>query len=452
MGGMASFLYLKNQKGVLERARAIILQNSEKEQALYYDKNAKWLPFFDVHLCEGNIACREELLNLSVQFQTPILAFSIYDGDALFVLYCDGKAKIDYGYVKPDFEEFQEFDKECYSTEFPEFLLKFTGKSKQKQLYEIWNQKEDEGGNFFALDRMKKLAELFGLPIIYDADDDLSGYERVKNPKTEIPLPCLLSCHQEARSKEIFVRAYQIIYPKEKIDWAKARAKETDKYWQRKWKMEQKVYERMMMLKSLNSDMDMAKIEQSHKSKIYDLSDGFPHQKLIVGKDACALCFSENYWPTAWFTSAQECGVSHSPVCITKFESATTGYFSMSIEYSFDEQLGAVSQKSRAPGERIWTFAHEPAPMRCENGGMLLAYQNNIPSFFGLCEKGDEQTYNAFADKWRRIWSDKEMGAYETADKLKELLHFPLFYPAITIEGLKSVYKGSWVEILELEN
>lgn len=90
-----------------------------------YNACAKWLPFFEEKLCEGYIASSKDAEKLSKIFGAPVLAFSIFDSDILFVSYSDAAKNIAYDFAKPNFEEFEEFDTDQYSTAFPEFMLDF---------------------------------------------------------------------------------------------------------------------------------------------------------------------------------------------------------------------------------------------------------------------------------------------------------------------------------------
>ena len=50
-----------------------------------YRPDAKWLPLFETKLCEGYIASSRDAARLSKLFAVPVLAFSVFDSDILFV-------------------------------------------------------------------------------------------------------------------------------------------------------------------------------------------------------------------------------------------------------------------------------------------------------------------------------------------------------------------------------
>lgn len=140
-----------------------------------YSPNAKWLPLFETTLCEGYTAYSKEAAQLSKLFCAPVLAFSIFDSDVLFVSYSDVEKGIQYDYAKPNIEEFEEFDTNQYSTEFPEFLVQFCDRS---ELQSIWN-KPDE---VFADDRLKKLCQLMQIDLLYGNTSMLEGYQFISAP------------------------------------------------------------------------------------------------------------------------------------------------------------------------------------------------------------------------------------------------------------------------------
>ena len=143
--------------------------------ALAYCDNAHWLPLFIESLCDGHIVCSKELKRLSQQFHTPVLAFAIYDSDALFISYCDDNKGIMYDYIKPNSQEFEEYDSNLYQKDFPQFLLSLCDTTRHKRLLSIWNEPNEN----FADDRMEKLAELFEMKVFHNFSGDLPGFQRI---------------------------------------------------------------------------------------------------------------------------------------------------------------------------------------------------------------------------------------------------------------------------------
>lgn len=143
--------------------------------ALAYCDNVHWLPLFIESLCDGHIVCSKELKRLSQQFHTPVFAFAIYDSDALFISYCDDKKGIMYDYIKPNFQEFEEYDSNLYQNDFPQFLLNLCDTTKHERLLSIWNEPNED----FADDRMEKLAELLEMKVFHNFSGDLPGFQRI---------------------------------------------------------------------------------------------------------------------------------------------------------------------------------------------------------------------------------------------------------------------------------
>lgn len=123
-----------------------------------YREDAPWLPFFDVKKCEGCNASSKDARRLSKAFGAPVLVFSIFDSDILFVSYSDAAKKIAYDHAKPNFEGMEEYDTERFQTGFPRFLLELCPGASEEKLREIWDRDE-----VFADDRMYKLGDILGL-------------------------------------------------------------------------------------------------------------------------------------------------------------------------------------------------------------------------------------------------------------------------------------------------
>ena len=130
---------------------------------ILYQESAKWLPFYDEDICEGYIASHEDAMKLSIIFSTPVLAFSVFDSDILFVSYADTNKNIHYNYAKPNIDGYDEFDIDLYKTAFPTFLLDFCLAKEKEAFDEIWN-----GEEVFSENRMECLCELIGATPVYD--------------------------------------------------------------------------------------------------------------------------------------------------------------------------------------------------------------------------------------------------------------------------------------------
>lgn len=152
-----------------------MIQPQRKGAVIAYRLEAQWLPLFETALCEGYTASSKDAMRLSKLFQAPVLAFSLFDSDVLFVSYGDAEKEICYDYAKPNFEEFEEYDVERYSTGFPDFLTEFCSKTELKA---IWNRADE----VFADDRLEKLCRLMQIDLLYDGACVLEGYQLISVP------------------------------------------------------------------------------------------------------------------------------------------------------------------------------------------------------------------------------------------------------------------------------
>lgn len=149
--------------------------------ALAFREDAKWLPYFLTELCDGRNCSSKELKGTSERFQTPVLAFSIFDSDILFVSYCDAEKHIFYDYVKPNYPGMEEYDTEVYQEGLPAFLLSLDEENSVQQLGDIQRLKDiwDEKDMAFADDRMHNLLQFLGMQVIYDEEDIPEGFTRI---------------------------------------------------------------------------------------------------------------------------------------------------------------------------------------------------------------------------------------------------------------------------------
>lgn len=146
--------------------------SQRKGPALAYRPDAKWLPLFEENLCEGYNASSRDTGKLAETFGAPVLAFSIFDSDILFVSYAAPEKGISEDYAKPNFEGFEEYDMDQYQEAFPQFLCAY---GEESELREAW-----EGEEVFADDRMTKLCELIGAQVLYDGSELPQGFQWIK--------------------------------------------------------------------------------------------------------------------------------------------------------------------------------------------------------------------------------------------------------------------------------
>lgn len=126
-----------------------------------FQPDAKWLPLFQAHLCDGNTLSTQNLERLSKTFGTPVIAFNIFDSDALSLSCCDGAAGSCLDYVKPNWDGNTDYDMPHYRKDFPEFLNWLCPPEQRADLRAVW-----DGEEIFADDRMWKLFELLGMEAI----------------------------------------------------------------------------------------------------------------------------------------------------------------------------------------------------------------------------------------------------------------------------------------------
>lgn len=143
---------------------------------------AQWLPFWHTRMCEGSIQSSRNLRRLSEVFQTPVLAFALFDSDVLFVSYRDNAAGEAYDYARLPFEDYEEYDDTVYQLGFPEFLAQLCPPDRREELRRIWE--EDNEDDVFADDRMWRLMELLEMEVIDpEAGQFPEGFLRVTPAK-----------------------------------------------------------------------------------------------------------------------------------------------------------------------------------------------------------------------------------------------------------------------------
>lgn len=143
-----------------------------KRAVLAYRPDAKWLPLFEENLCEGYNASSRDAGKLAKTFGAPVLAFSIFDSDILFVSYAAPEKGISVDYAKPNFEGFEEYDMDQYQEAFPQFLCVY---GEETALRDAW-----KGEEVFADDRMAKLCELIGAQVLYDSSELPQGFQWIE--------------------------------------------------------------------------------------------------------------------------------------------------------------------------------------------------------------------------------------------------------------------------------
>ncbi len=147
-----------------EQAEAQI-RKMESGDTVYaaYKQDALFFPVFATHLCEGYNAGSRDCESLYKIFRAPVLAFSVFDSDAAFVSFFDGRARGDFARVP---EGYEEYDSEHYSAAFPDFLLELCPPESRDEVRRIW----DDPDWVFADDKVSEITRLLGVPMLIDAD------------------------------------------------------------------------------------------------------------------------------------------------------------------------------------------------------------------------------------------------------------------------------------------
>ena len=154
---------------------AILGRNTmESRPAVAYSENARWLQLFEEHLCEGTNASNGDLTMLHSVFDAPVLAFSIFDSDVLLISYIDSEKRI-CSHAKQNIGEFDEAEKEGFSTDFPEFLLAYCDKERHDKLRDIWGSE----GYVFADDRMRDICTMLDIAMVYQSNEIPEGYRLI---------------------------------------------------------------------------------------------------------------------------------------------------------------------------------------------------------------------------------------------------------------------------------
>lgn len=179
MGLSIAVYFIQNKSFAPEKLAAKMSGEGTGGESLFdamiaYNKAAKWLPFFQMDICEGYTADIEDVKDLALRFEAPVLAMSVLDSDVLYLSYYEPETGEEYSYARPNDGEMEEYV-EGYSTEFPAFLSKLCGSDEHSALEEIWENAEFA----FTEDRMEKLCSALQAKPLYSADEIPEGYTAI---------------------------------------------------------------------------------------------------------------------------------------------------------------------------------------------------------------------------------------------------------------------------------
>lgn len=139
------------------------ITGGQDRSAAAFRADAGWVPLWVSRLCDGYILSSKDLKRLSELFQTPALGIALYDSDVLFVSCYDAAAGVAFDCAKLPWEDYEEYDDQLYSTDFPQFLEDFCPPEHRDALRAFWTR-QDEGTD--AVDWMEELFRLLGTQAI----------------------------------------------------------------------------------------------------------------------------------------------------------------------------------------------------------------------------------------------------------------------------------------------
>lgn len=176
------FLKLAENADLKEKEESVFqnmisLISDKAEVIIGYNEASKWLPLFGDHLCEGYSSSTKDTDFISELFKTDVLAFSIFDSDVLFISYSRYADKMSINIAKPNYDGYEEYDSELYSSEFPRFLMEYCPEPQHQKLIDIWESQD----YVFADDRMLEICELINAKVIYTAEDLSEGFEKISS-------------------------------------------------------------------------------------------------------------------------------------------------------------------------------------------------------------------------------------------------------------------------------
>lgn len=161
---------------ILFQLRAAERESWNEPPHIAFRANSEWLPLFQIYLCGGGYPSVQDLKRLSKTFDTPVMFFSIFDSDSLFLSYCDGATGMCQEYFKPNWNEDDNYDMRRYQKAFPEFLVWLCPPEHRAELRKVW-----DGDEVFADDRMLKLFRLLGMEIFDPETEQFpQGFEIVR--------------------------------------------------------------------------------------------------------------------------------------------------------------------------------------------------------------------------------------------------------------------------------
>ena len=149
--------------------------NRAHSAVIAFCETSKWLPMFEENLCEGYNAISKDTTRFSEIFGAPVIAFSLFDSDVLFVSYSDAEKGVAYDYERSNFGDEEDDDASEYGPYipgYPEFLQALCKEDNRDRLRDIWASTE----YVFADDKMADICDLLGMSVIYDGAEMPEGY------------------------------------------------------------------------------------------------------------------------------------------------------------------------------------------------------------------------------------------------------------------------------------
>ena len=173
---------IATEEKINERLRCLgvddnLLIKKHDEPIVAYNESSKWLPLFQENMCADCNPSTQDIDELSRYFGAPVIAFSIFDSDVLYLSYTDSANGIAFAYERANDEELES----CEVPEHPEFLEAFCDEGKHRRLRDIWESAE----YYMADNRMWDMCEILGIDLIYVRTDIPKGYSLIQPNRIE---------------------------------------------------------------------------------------------------------------------------------------------------------------------------------------------------------------------------------------------------------------------------
>ena len=172
----SKLVYLRaNPKYIMEDGAENYTDSHMKlEPKIDFLTNASLLPFYEEEFSHSSVESNEKPKRLSQYFGAPVISFSVFDEDILFIHYSDVERESFCDFEIDNCDDLSDLGEER-DEYFPVFLKKFCAESNHKKLMEIWCNTDYD----FASDKMRDMIAILVLADIESANDFSYGYEKI---------------------------------------------------------------------------------------------------------------------------------------------------------------------------------------------------------------------------------------------------------------------------------